>query len=601
MKISFKLNSPLPVKQVSYPPARQYHAADLSNLVKIGASLFGEKPYLRFKRARHDFSVSYTMFDRMVDCVGSTFAEMGVGEAPIAVIGESSPEWVMTYLAAANGGGMIVPLDRELAEAEIANFIRRAHVRYVVHSAHMTELFHRLADTLPEVVGFAEISKEYFPYPDQTGAPAPVTDRFVPFEALIRRGTTLLAEGYRQYTAHKIDMDKPAVLLYTSGTTGSSKGVMLSQKNITAAVNSAFRMIDVNRDDVLVSVLPIHHTYEMTCTYLTPILMGATICINENLKTVIRSLQEYKPTVMILVPLFVSTFYKKIMETIRKKGMEQKVRLAMAASDTARRVGIDMRGTLFREIIDNFGGRLDRIVCGGAPMNPEMGKFFESIGIRLTQGYGITECAPLIAVSPFHCIRAASVGLPVPGLEVRIGDNEGGMIENPAPGVVGEIIVRGDNVMLGYQDDPEKTAEVLDEDGWFRTGDIGYLDRDGYLYITGRAKNVIVLHNGKNVFPEEIEEYLEQIDLISECAVIGRTAMDGETINVTAVIYPDFVRAEEVGLDGIDAISDELRKRINRINTTLPSFKQLRGVEVRKTPFIKTTSKKIIRHRIDEE
>lgn len=599
MKISVKVNSP--VQKTGYPPERQYAAADLSNLVKIGASLFGEKPYLRFKRNRHDMSVSYKVFDRMVDCVGSTFAELGVGESPIAVIGESSPEWVVTYLAAANGGGMIVPLDRELAEGEIANFIRRAHVRYVVHSAHFTEMFRRLAGELPDVVGYAEISKEFFPYPDQTGADAPVTEQFVPFEALVRRGTALLNAGYHRFTSYKLDMDKPAVLLYTSGTTGTSKGVMLSQKNITTAVNSSYRMIDVVRDDVLVSVLPIHHTYEMTCTYLTPLLVGATICINESLKTVLRSMQEYQPTVMILVPLFVSTFYKKIMETVRKKGMEQKIKLAMAASNTARRVGVDMRGTLFAEIHKSFGGRLDRIVCGGAPMNPEMGKFFDAIGIRLTQGYGITECAPLISVSPFHCIRAASVGLPVPGLEVRIGGENGELLENPPAGTVGEIIVRGDNVMLGYQDDPEKTAEVLDADGWFRTGDIGYLDRDGYLYITGRAKNVIVLHNGKNVFPEEIEEYLEKIDLISECAVIGRTAMDGETVNVTAVIYPDFARAEELGLAGIDAISEELRKRVNRINTTLPMFKQIRGVEVRKTPFVKTTSKKIIRHRIDEE
>lgn len=593
MKISFKVNSPIQKK--GYPPPRQYAAADLSNLVKIGASLFGDKPYLRFKRARQDMSLSYRDFEKMIDCVGSAFAELGVGESPIAVIGESSPEWVVTYLSAVNGGGMIIPLDKELAEGEIANFIRRAHVRYVVHSASFGEMFRRLEGELPDVVGYAEISKDCFPYPDQTGSDKPITDRFIPFEALVRRGTGLLNTGYHVFTDHKIDLDKPAAILYTSGTTGTSKGVMLSQRNITTAVNTSYRMIDVTREDVLVSVLPIHHTYEMTCGYLTPLLVGATVCINESLKTVLRSMQEYKPTMMVLVPLFVSTFHKKIMETVRKKGLEQKIRLAMAASNTARHVGVDMRQTLFREIHETFGGRLDRIVCGGAPMNPELGKFFDTIGIKLTQGYGITECAPLISVSPFHCIKAASVGLPVPGLEVRIGDTDG------SAGTVGEIIVRGDNVMLGYQDDPEKTAEVLDEDGWFRTGDIGYIDRDGYIYITGRAKNVIVLHNGKNVFPEEIEEYLEQIDLISECAVIGRTAMDGETINVTAVIYPDFARAEELGITGIDAISDELRKRINRLNTTLPMFKQIRGVEVRKTPFIKTTSKKIIRHRIDEE
>lgn len=599
MKISVKINSPIQKK--GYPLARQYAASDLSNLVKIGASLYGEKTYLRFKRNRQDTQVSYKDFDQMVDCVGSAFAELGVGESPIAVIGESSPEWVVTYLAAANGGGMIVPLDRELAEEQIANFIRRAHVRYIVHSASFTEMFHRLADELPDVVGFAEISKEYFPYPDQTGSAQPITERFIPFEALVRRGTGLLNTGYHIYTSHKIDLDKPAVLLYTSGTTGSSKGVLLSQRNVTTAVNTSYSMIDVYKEDTLLSVLPIHHTYEMTCGYLTPLLVGATICINENLKTVVRNLQEYKPTIMVLVPLFITTFHKKIMESVRKKGLEKKIKLAMAASNMARHVGVDLRETLFKEILETFGGRLDRIVCGGAPMNPDMGKFFDAIGIKLTQGYGITECAPLISVSPFHCIKAASVGLPVPGLEVRIGGEDGTLLENPPAGTIGEIVVRGDNVMLGYQEDPEATAAVLDEEGWFRTGDIGYMDREGYIYITGRAKNVIVLHNGKNVFPEEIEEYLEKIDLVSECAVIGRTAMDGETVNVTAVIYPDFTRAEELGLDGIDAISDELRKRINKININLPMFKQIRGVEVRKTPFVKTTSKKIIRYRIDEE
>ena len=483
----------------------------------------------------------------------------------------------------------------ELAEAEIANFIRRANVRCVVHSPTMTEVFRRLADELPDVLCFAEISRDYFPYPDETGTDRPVTERFVPFEQLVRRGTALLNTGYHRFTHHKIDVEKTAAILYTSGTTGSSKGVMLSQKNITTAINAAFRMIDVTRDDVLLSVLPIHHTYEMTCGILTPFLVGATVCVNDSLKTVLRALQEYKPTFLVLVPLFVSTFHKKIMESVRKKGLETKIRLGMAASNTARRVGVDMRRTLFAEIHETFGGRLQKIVCGGAPMNPEMGAFFDAIGISLTQGYGITECAPLISVSPFHCINAKSVGLPVPGLEVRIGENG-----SPA-GVVDEIIVRGDNVMLGYQDDPAATAAVLDEEGWFRTGDLGYIDRDGYIYITGRAKNVIVLHNGKNVFPEEIEEYLEPVDLIDECVVVGRTAVDGETINVTAIVYPDFARAEELGLDGIDAISEEIRRRVNKINAGLPMFKQIRSVEIRKTPFVKTTSKKIIRHRVDEE
>lgn len=592
MKINVKVTSPFVKKD--YPPERSYYASDLSNLVKIGASLFGDKAYLRFKRNHQDLSLTYKDFARMVDCVGTTMAEMGLSDASVAVIGETTPEWIVSYLATTNGGGMIVPLDKELATQEIANFIRRANVRFVVYSHHFADKIMAIEAELPDVICFAEISHESFPYPDSTGADAPITDRFVSFEALIRRGTALLRAGNNAFTSHVIDMEKPCACLYTSGTTGTSKGVLLSQKNITTAINAAWRMIEISSEDVLVSILPIHHTYEMTCGILTPILVGCTVCINESLKTVVASMKQYQPTVLALVPLFVSTIYKRILENVRRKGIEKKLNFARSISDKTRLVGIDLRKTLFADILEVFGGRLDRIICGGAPLNPAMAEFFQSVGIRITQGYGITECAPLISVSPFNWLKPASVGLPVPGMEVRIGDG------NVPVGETGEIIVRGDNVMLGYQGDAEATAAVIDEEGWFSTGDIGYMDKDGFIYITGRKKNVIVLHNGKNVFPEEIEEYLSTIELISECVVVGKTEADGETVSVTALIYPDFTKAEELGLNGIDAISEVLRTEINKINASLPLFKQIRGVEIRKNPFIKTSSQKIMRHKIDQ-
>ncbi len=592
MKISLKIHLPLTKKE--YPPERPYYATDLSNLVKIGASLYGEKPYLRFRRNRQDMSLSYQDFDRMIDCAGTTFSEMGLSDSPIAVIGETSPEWIITYLATVNGGGIIVPLDKELSTPEIANFIRRAHVRAVIYSAHFEAKIREIADEVPDVLCFAKISQEFFPYPDTNGSDTQITERFIAFESLIRRGTALLNAGNNTFTGHVINMEKPCACLFTSGTTGTSKGVLLSQKNITTAINGAFRMIDVTPDDVLVSVLPTHHTYEMTCGILTPILAGATICINESLKTVLQSFQQYKPTMLVLVPLFVSTIYKKIMENVRKRGIEKKLNLARAVSDKSRMIGLDMRQTLFAEILNTFGGRLNRIVCGGAPLNPAMVDFFDSIGINLTQGYGITECAPLISVSPFHWKKGRSVGIPMPGLEVRIGDG------TLPVGDVDEIIVRGDNVMVGYQDNPEATNEVIEEDGWFHTGDLGYLDKEGFIYITGRKKNVIVLHNGKNVFPEEIEEYLESIELISECVVTGKTAADGETINIVALVYPDFEKAEAQGLTTVDEISDVLRKEVNKINTQLPLFKQIRGVEIRKMPFQKNSSQKIVRYKINQ-
>lgn len=576
-----------------YPPEKEYEATDLRNLVKIGSSLFNDKPYMCFKRNKQDCSVSFRVFDKMIDCVGTAFSECGIMGKTVAVIGETTPEWVMTYLATVNGGGVIVPLDKELAPEEIANFLRRADVCAVVYSHNYRRIFQEIGETMPEIKLFVEISKETFPYPPEHSDEPAIQERYIPFAALVRRGATLLARGNIAFTAHNIDVEKMCSLLFTSGTTGTSKGVMLSQKNIITAVNAAFRMIRISSEDVLVSVLPIHHTYEMSTTILVPLLVGCTIGINDSIKNAMRSFQQYRPTILVLVPLFVSTIYKKIWDTAKRNGLDKKLRLAIAASDKTRLFGLDLRKTLFRQVLDALGGRLDRIVCGGAPLNPELVKAFDSLGINLTQGYGITECSPLISVSPFDWKKGASVGLPVPGMEVRIDADNNSV-------TYGEIVVRGDNVMLGYYNDPEKTAEVLTPDGWFRTGDVGYIDRDGFLYITGRKKNVIVLHNGKNIFPEEIEEYLEPVELISECAVVGRTADDGDTINLTAIIYPDFDVASAKGLTDIDAISKAIHAEINQINTKLPLFKQIRCIELRKTPFIKTSSHKIIRHKIDQ-
>ncbi len=563
--------------------------ANLSELVTSAAVLYGDKEYLRFRRNREDFSVSFHQLKTAVDLVGTALCDM---EAKVvAVMGETSPEWIITYLATVNGGRVVVPLDKELAPEQISGFLAKAKVDTFVYSKTFERSFQ---DTeLPECLQYRVITAKEDPAPEishEQKGKEPLAPGVYRFEALLDRGRYLLEQGDERFLSHEIDREALCAILFTSGTTGTSKGVMLCQKNITAAVNASHQATEFGYDDVILSVLPVHHTYELTCGILTPILIGATVCINDGLKYVMKNMQYYKPTGMVLVPLFVNTMYKKIWDTAAKNGLDKKLKFGLSLSNGLRKVKVDVRKRLFKSVIDGFGGRLSLIVCGGAALNAEMVTAFESFGVRMCQGYGITECAPLISVTPTSCKKPASVGPAIPGLDV--------MIEREDPSdETGEILVRGDNVMLGYYDDPEATAEVIN-DGWFSTGDYGYIDSDGYIFITGRKKNVIVLENGKNVFPEEIESYLEKIDLVKECAVVGRVKEDGETVKITAIVYPDFELAKEKGLEEMSGIADSLKASVAELNKRLPAFKQIRGVELKKTEFDKTTSHKIKRYTI---
>lgn len=385
-----------------------------------------------------------------------------------------------------------------------------------------------------------------------------------------------------------------SIIIFTSGTTGTSKGVMLSQKNVLSCLCSALKLIDVSSDDVLVSVLPFHHTYEMTAGILAAYAIGATVCINDNIRNTTRDFKYFKPTILALVPLFVTTLYKKIMDTARKKGLDKTLQRLMKTDRLLRHVGIDLRKAFFSQITSELGGRLTRIICGGAPMPPDMVEKFSSFGISVSEGYGITECSPVIAVAPFEYTRRGSCGLLLSNMQLYIDRDD-------VHDETGEIIVKGDNVMLGYYKNEAATAEVLSDRGWFRTGDCGYIDSDSYLYITGRKKNVIVLNNGKNVFPEEIEEYLGEIELIKECTVVGRTAEKDGKVNVTAIIFPDYERAKEENITTDEEINIYFRNEIAKLNKRIASFKQIKGIEIRKTPFPKTTTQKIQRYKINNE
>ncbi|MBR6514552.1 MAG: AMP-binding protein [Clostridia bacterium] len=576
-----------------YPCHSEKSINDFADLLYSCAREFGSKDCYRYLRRKTEYKVSFSDFAKTVNGLGSALCEMGVNKGHTAIIGEKCYEWLSAYFAAIIFGGVAVPLDKELAEDQIRSFINFADCEAVVYTEKYRGVFEGHESEMPAVKCYICIS---------AGAPVSLTDEpavapetnHMPYGDTVKWGHYLNVKRGLPEVVKKQDTEKMSVILFTSGTTGTSKGVMLSQKNIISNITEALKIVRVDSKDVLVSVLPLHHTYEMTAGILAAFAVGATVCINDNIKNTTRDFKYFQPTVITLVPLFVNTVYKKIMEGIRKKGMEKTVNGLIKTDKVLRRVGIDLRKQFFSQITEAFGGRLNRIVCGGAPLNPEMVEKFASFGITIAEGYGITECSPVIAVAPFENVRLHSCGLVLPNLQCYI-DRDDPRDET------GEIVVKGDSIMLGYYKNPEATAEVLDSRGWFRTGDCGYMDKDNYLYITGRKKNVIVLNNGKNVFPEEIEEYLERVDFIKEVTVVGRRSTEDDTINVTAIIYPDYDSLYEKGIIGDMEVESHFKKAVVELNKNIASFKQIRGVEIRKTPFPKTTTQKIQRHKIDKE
>ena len=532
-----------------------------------------------YTKNRVDLRLTYKQFYENIRAFGTALSLLGLNGSATAIVTESDPCFMTAYYAVITTGGVIVPLDRDISDEELINFMILAEVRSVVVGETQNKRMAELSKKLPDVQKF------FCAYPQDD---CMADERFMPLNDAIKLGNDAVSAGNRFFEEYPQDLEKCCAIIFTSGTTGSSKGVMLSQKNLVASAMDSANVIDqLNETTILVSVLPMHHTYEVTTTQLTGQYFGATIAINESIKYVTRNIKKYRPTYLVLVPLYVETMHKKIWEEIRKKGLEKKVRRMMKISNALLKTGVDMRKKFFDGILQSFGGRLDAIVCGGAKLNPQCIRDFISFGIEVQEGYGITECSPLLAANPINANKIGSVGPAVRSAKVRIDK------DNPRD-ETGEIVAKGDNVMLGYYKNEQATADAFTSDGWFRTGDVGYMDEDGYIYITGRKKNVIILSNGKNVFPEELEEHLASCPLFAECAVVGRSKDGGEPV-ITAVIYPDYDQLSGKTEQEIEAI---LREKLNEINRTLPQYKQMRGLEVRKTEFEKTTSRKIKRYKI---
>ncbi len=553
---------------------------DLRHLVVSSAELYGDKPRYIYKEKREEKTFTYNDFLNSMNNFGTALSKLGLAGKTVAVIGETHPAYVVAYFAVANGNGMIVPLDKEINDEELVNFLHRSRSEAIVYTEIMNERIMSIADKVPAIKCFIPITPRENDLADE---------RVKSWTELQQLGEAALGEGDRSYLDIKLDLEKPCALLFTSGTTGTSKGILLSQNNLTAATNSScLSMHHINDTTRLISVLPINHTYEMTCGHLAAMNKGAVTFINDSIKYVTKNLASFKPTAVPFVPLFVETLYKRIWDNIEKQGKTEKVRKAIKISNGLRRVGIDLRKKFFGQILSVFGGELESIICGGAPLDQRLIDDFEAFGIPILNGYGITECAPLVAVNRLGKQRAGTVGTAVENCEIKVILDEGQD--------TGEILVKGGNVMLGYFEDEEATAAVFTEDGWFKTGDVGFLDEDGYLHITGRKKNIIILSNGKNIYPEEIEQYLAPIPLIAESVVVGRKNAVGEVV-ITALVYPNQDMVEAEGLSKEDVYT-KLKEAINEVNKGLPVFKQIHDLEVRDTEFEKTTTKKIKRYKV---
>ena len=567
------------IKVYNKKKERRYYerVSDVRDLCRVFQKHGSKVAFSYFGEGRRLQDITYREFYRMILRISAGFTTMGLSKKRIAILGETSVEWVASYLAILATGGVAIPLDRELNIEVIEDFLTQVDADAIIYSGTFNGKLQHAMSEHPSLTHFIPMKPD-----DREIA---LSDKVLPLKDIIEHGYPIASNGYTLPPVEK--REELAEFLFTSGTTGTSKCVMLSQKNIFAAVSSAAETVDFGPDDVIVSLLPIHHTYELACM-LAALDYGIHICINDSLTRVLKNLQLFKPTALVLVPLYIYTFYKKIWAEAKKTGKDKALKLGIGASRALRSAGVDKRKSIFADVHAPFGGRLEKIICGGAALNPRMIDFFETIGISIYEGFGITECAPLVAVTPYYNRKYGSVGPAVPCCQIRIdehGTNDKGYPE-------GEIQVKGDNVMLGYYKNPKATASVFTADGWFRTGDMGYLDEDGYCYITGRLKTVIVLENGKNIFPEEIEEYLSDIECVAESVVVGRQS--GSEVNLVAIVYPD---ATKFPLNTKkEDMYKEIQHHVNELNKKLPTYKHIKIVELRDTEFEKTTSRKIKRH-----
>lgn len=522
--------------------------------------------------------VKYSEYIDNIEAYGTALISIGLKDKRIGIIGENRSEWEESYLTIIGGVGIVIPLDRSLPENEIIGLIERSKMDAIIYTSKYNEIMKNVRTN--------SIGKlEYFISMDNDKT----QDGIYSMKELRQIGKGLINNGAKSYKEATINPDNMASILFTSGTTSKSKAVMLSNRNICTNVYDITSSFDLTTEDTILSFLPLHHTFEATVGFLYPFSVGSCVVFCEGIRHIAENLKEYQVSVMTSVPIMFESMYKKVLKSIEKSGKLGKVKFGIKICGLLKIFGIDKRRDIFKEIHQSLGGKLRLFVSGGAALDPEVEKGYNDLGINTYQGYGLTETSPVIAAEYGEFIKYGSVGKVFQSLE--------GKIFNPNEQGIGEIAVKGPSVMLGYYENEEATREVM-KDGWFLTGDLGYFDKDDYLFITGRKKNVIVLKNGKNVYPEELEMLISKILGVKESFVYGKKDMQDENdLKLCAkIVYDKEMFKEEYNLTETEEIKDKIWNEIKETNKKMPTYKYIKEIIVTDEEMIKTTTQKVKRH-----
>ncbi len=544
---------------------------NLKQMYRASADKWGEKALFLQKDKSTYKPISFRRYCEDVDALGTALLAKGYGGKKMMVCGDNCYAWALSYMAVICGVGVVVPVDKSLPAEELCRLAQLSGASVIFHSAKLTEKVSALPGEV-ERICFADLN------------------------ALIAEGKRLIREGDHSYLSLRIDSHAMSALIFTSGTTGTPKGVMLSHRNICFSLSEMCQMIYVDERDTFLSILPFHYAYECMCGFLCPIYRGCTVAFGEGLRQLSKNLREVRPTVINCVPLILETMHEKVWANIRRQGMESKVRTRIVATNLVptEKGRLAAKQKMFAKIHESFGGRLRMLVTGGASVNPAVLKGLRELGIATLQGYGLTECAPLAALNrdTFHNDRSAGLATPNSLIDIYDMQDDG----------TGEVRFKGDNIMLGYYQNPELTKEVI-RDGWFYTGDLGYMDKEGFLYITGRKKNVIVTTGGRNVFPEELEMHLEKSPYVAEAVVVGYFDEARGDSDIVALVYPDYARIEELyGKQYTERqVENEIRKTVAEVNGSVQPHKHIDTYLLRKEEFPKNTSRKIVRAGLAEQ
>ena len=554
--------------------------ANLKEMINLSAQKHGDKPAFRFKTDKPgEFrNITFNDFLNDINALGTKLINMGLSDKRIAIISDNRYEWALAYMAIACGTGVVVPLDKMLPANELEALIIRSGVEAIFYSSKydevMQDIRNRKTTDLRYYISMDLEKRENGVYSQKE---------------LVKAGKELIEKGNRKFLDAKINNEAMGFMLFTSGTTAMSKAVMLSHKNIASNLMDIAKVLNLDERDTLLSFLPLHHTFECTVGFLYPISRGASIAYCEGIRHIANNIKEYQITAMISVPALYESIYKRLMKNIEKKGKLPEVEKMIKLTNMFSKVGIDIKRVVFKDIIDGLGGKIRLLVNGAAALSPEVEKGFNDLGITTVQGYGLTETSPVISAGTDFEQRIGSVGKVFPSVKLKIINKD----ENG----IGEIYVKGPTVMLGYYQNEEATKEVLDK-GWFNTGDLGYVDKKGFLFLCGRKKSVIVLKNGKNVFPEEIETVINKIEGVKESFVYGQAEEDDKIdLKVCAkIVYDKDLMKEIYNVETEEEIYDVLWDKIKEINKTMPEYKYVKKIIVTDEELVKTTTQKIKRH-----